>query len=122
MEVDKGVLAALAAPVLAGAGWMVNKIWRGIGHRIANAEHAAAAASVAVEAVEARRREDVIALQKGFSEHIARDVDMHERLLEAMSDQTSKLGEIHVSLTRALGDRPTRDEVVRLIELHQAAR
>lgn len=119
MDVDPKVAAAGGGVLATAFGWLLNRLYRNIGHRISDASQAAAAATAAVALVEERRRNDTIALHGKLDGHIERDIEMHGQVLEAMREQTSKLGDIHSSIEKALGDRPTRDEVNHLIELHQ---
>lgn len=120
MEVDSTSVAAGGGALATLLGVLTRLLYRAIGHRISTAEQTAASAARAAEKVEERRREDSISLHQRLGEHIDRDVEMHGLLRATMQEQTSKLGDIHASLERALGERPTRDEVNRLIELHQS--
>lgn len=122
MEVDGKTLGAGAGMFATVIGVLTKLLYSTIGHRISAASQAAASAAAAAEKVEERRREDSIALHARLGEHIDRDVEMHERLMQTMQAQTQAIGQMHASLERALGERPTRDEVSRLIELSQGAR
>lgn len=112
---NPGLIAVAGGAVLTLFGWLGKRLYGNIGHRISAASQAATAATVAVALVEDRRRADTIALHAKLDGHIERDIDMHGQVLEAMREQTSKLGDIHSSIQQALGERPTRDEVYRIV-------
>lgn len=122
MDID-GKTAAAGGGILATIiGWCANKVYGNLSHRITSASHAAASASAAVEKSEERRRQDVIAIHKRIEEHAEEDRRTFAAVNAAINENTSMLGHIHADLQKALGDRPTRDEVNRLIELHQGAK
>lgn len=114
---NPGMLAVAGGGVLTLLGWLGRRLFGNIGHRITAASQAAASAAAAAAAADSRRRDDTIEIHRKLDGHIERDIDMHGQVLEQMREQTSALGRIHVSLEHALGERPTRDEVIRLIDL-----
>jgi low affinity Fe/Cu permease len=119
---NPGLIGGGIAFIAAIFGWLLRMLYRAIGHRITAASQAASSAAATALAVEERRRNDIKDVHEKLDGHIARDIDMHEQVLGAMHAQTSKLGDIHAAIEKALGERPTRDEVNRLIELHQSQR
>lgn len=105
---NQGIVAAAFASVVGGIGWLWTKVYNSLGHRINNARQAATSAN----ALAVKVGDNLVA-------HMQRDEEMHAKVLEAMTKQTEKLGDIHAALQRDLGDRPTRDE---MRELFQQAR
>lgn len=122
MEVDGKTVAAGAGAFATLLGVLTRLLYGAIGHRITGAEQAAASAAAAAERVEARRREDSIDIHRKMDAAISRATDSHDLLIGALTRQGETLGEIHASLQQALGERPTRDEVTRLIQLHQGSK
>lgn len=112
---NPGLIAVAGGAVLTLFGWLGKRLYGNLGHRITAASQAAVAATSAVALVEDRRRQDTTALHAKLDGHIERDIDMHGLVLGAMREQTDKLGDIHASLERALGERPTREEVYRIV-------
>lgn len=104
MEVDNKTAVAAGGILATVVGWCVNKLYGGLSHRINNAQNAANTAAKLAADVEQRRREDVTALHERIGEHIEKDHVMHDKVL-------TKLGDIHADVQRALGDRPTREEM-----------
>jgi biopolymer transport protein ExbB/TolQ len=116
VALDSGIIGWLGTIIAAVFAWLLNRYHRSIGHRISSASAAAAAAAAAAALVEDRRREDTTDLHRKLDAHISRDVDIHERLLTAITEQTRTLGSIHASLERELGSRPTREEVREMMQ------
>ena len=106
-----GLIGFIAMVALGLLGWLGQRVYRGLGHAIKNAQQAAAnAAGAAVEADRLRREGDN-AIHAKLDHHIDRDGETHQELLKTMGEQGQLLGKIHAQLERALGERPTRTEV-----------
>lgn len=116
MEVDGKTAAAAGLSVATLLGILTRLLYGAIGHRITSASHAAAAAAAAAEKVEERRRTDTIALHERIEAHAQEDRAMFGQVMQAISEQTEKLGDIHSDVQKALGDRPTRDEVQEMFQ------
>jgi len=110
-EQNSGLVGWISGVVLAVFAWLGNRFYRAISHRITMAhESARAAAKLAAEG-EDRRRDDVKEIYKSLNGHIERDIDMHDKVLGALGEQTSTLHGIHTSLLTEMSKRPTREEV-----------
>lgn len=121
-KANGGLIGFFAAVVLGLLGWLGQRVYRGLGHAINNAKQDAANASTLAEKADNQRREDVTAIHSKIDKHIEEDGGVHRQLLQEATEQTRIMGQIHASLERALGDRPTRAEVRDMIELHQGRR
>lgn len=123
MEIDgktAATVGASAGGVLAAImGWLMNRVYRGVHHRINDVAQTAASAAAEARAVEERRQRDTIAVHGKLDSHIQRDIEMHGEMMSVMRAQTETLGRIHASLEHALGERPTRDEVHQISKLYQ---
>lgn len=106
-----GLIGWIAAVVLTLLGWLGTRLWSGLGHRIASAQTAAAAAAHTATKADQNRREDVNAIHAKLDGHIERDELMHNAVMSGLREMTGKLGDIHTALTRELGERPSRAEV-----------
>jgi hypothetical protein len=122
MEISTGVIIAVCTTGATALGWLVNKYTSSLGHQIRDVGQAAASAAAMAEKVDERRREDVTALHHALGEHRDRDEAIHREVMQSTNEQTRTLGQIHAYLERALGDRPTREEVRGMVELRQGAK
>jgi hypothetical protein len=116
---NKGLIGGAAVLMLALLGWLGRRVYAGLGHAIKNAQQVAATATAAAKAADDNRREDTNTIHEKLDKHIAEDGGVHRQLLTEATEQTKIMGQIHASLERALGERPTRSEVRDMIELHQ---
>ncbi len=119
MEINSAFAVPLGVAGLTGIGWLIAKVYNSIGHRIANVDQTASAAARLAAQCDDRRRDDVTVLFKALGDHRDRDEAVHRDVMTSMNEQTRTLGMIHAGLEKALGDRPTRDEVTRIVELSQ---
>lgn len=110
-----GFIGFWAAVVLGLLAWLGKRVFASLGHSIANAKNAANLAAKLATDADALRRQDVNAIHTKLDRHIDKANESHAMLLNHMGEQTKMLGTIHAQLERALGERPTRQEVRDLV-------
>lgn len=82
---------ATGAGVVGLLGWLANRVWRGMGHRIANVEHAQKAAFDAAWKEIDRRRDIDEKLFDIVREHEAKDEERFERVVNESRDRHDEL-------------------------------
>lgn len=117
---DSGLLGWIGGIIVGAFAWLLNRYHRSIGHRINNNSAAIGALSgvVALKA-DSKVVDRMLENQATIFTQQRQDRELFVGRLTQISDDIHKS---HAHLIEEVGDRPTRDEVNRLIELHQARR
>lgn len=103
------VWAAIVAAVLAGVGWLVNRVFRGLRHDINDAKQSAAAATTL--ALAKADKEDVDALRDTLRDSFKQQREDSQRTVDAISGLTGSFNAFALHVESELGKRPTRDEI-----------
>lgn len=106
-----GVWAAIVAAAFGAFGWLSNRLFRGVGHRIATVEQTASNLSAIVELKADKVRVESIAGH--LAEAFQQQREDSQRNFDAIAALTGSFHAFETKVTEELGKRPTREEIKR---------
>lgn len=110
---NPGVMTAVSGAVLAAMGWLSNKVYRSVGHRINNA-HATASSAVDLCTKLQETKADKSALDRILSNQATlfdQQREDSQRTVDAITTLTNSFNTFAVHVEQEFGKRPTRDEI-----------
>lgn len=110
---NPGLIATIGGAVVTVFGWLANKFYRSIGHRINNAQQAAASATtLAVDL--SRTKADNSDLERVLENQATLFTQQREdkdQILGEIRNLSNTIHTQHANVLRELGVRPTREEL-----------
>lgn len=110
---NTGLFTTASGLVIALMGWLANKVFRSIGHRITDV-HGIASNAVEACALLEKNKADNTEVQRVLDNQATlfeQQRDDSQRTMAAISTLTTSFNNFAVNVERELGRRPTREEI-----------